>query len=76
MELAIIAAIALVALGVVLIPLLRKPKTAGAPLSAEALDTEVARYRGALADKTLCDRCLTPNPKGSRYCMECGGSLT
>lgn len=44
-------------------------------LSDEQIDQEVARYRKAIRNHTLCERCLTANPVGSRYCADCGRVL-
>jgi len=43
--------------------------------SDEEIRKEVERYRAAIKAKTLCERCLTPNPAKSNYCMECGRAL-
>jgi hypothetical protein len=75
-EIAIIAAIALIAVGVVVMPLLRKSNpSAGVQLSDESIDQQVALYRAALKSNTLCERCLAANPAGSRFCGECGREL-
>jgi hypothetical protein len=77
MEVAIIVAIAIIAIGVVLYPLLsHRDKQPFAPLSQKALDEQVARYREAISRGTLCDRCLAANAPGSRFCAECGRSLS
>jgi hypothetical protein len=75
MEIAIIAAIAIAAIGVVLYPLLSRGAQTFAPLSEKALNEEVARYREAISRGTLCDRCLTANSPESRFCAECGRPL-
>ena len=43
--------------------------------SEEEIKQEVERYRAAIKANTLCERCLTPNPPKSNYCMECGRPL-
>lgn len=76
MEIAVVVAIAVIAVGIVVMPLLRKPAVSQvAGLSDEALNEQVKSYRAALTNKTLCERCLTANPAGSRFCAECGRSL-
>ncbi|MGQ0561337.1 MAG: hypothetical protein ACT443_05630 [Gemmatimonadota bacterium] len=44
-------------------------------MTEQELDAEVARYREAIKRGTLCERCLTANPPGSRYCADCGRPL-
>lgn len=51
-----------------------KPATAHFA-SDEEIRKEVERYRAAIKAKTLCDRCLAPNPAKSNYCSDCGTSL-
>ncbi|MCI0437286.1 MAG: zinc ribbon domain-containing protein [Gemmatimonadetes bacterium] len=41
-----------------------------------AIEAEIARYRDALSAGTLCRRCGQANPPGSRFCCDCGRSLT
>ena len=41
----------------------------------EEIEKEVQRYRAAIKAKTLCERCLTPNPPKSNYCSECGKAI-
>ena len=41
----------------------------------EDIQREVVRYREAIKARTLCERCLTPNPPKSNYCMACGRPL-
>jgi hypothetical protein len=75
MEVAIIVAIAAVAIGVVVFPLVTRGTEDIVPLSEEALNEQVARYRDAIRRSTLCDRCLTANPVDSKFCAECGRAL-
>jgi len=82
MESAIIAAFAAVAIGVVVWPLLRRNANDRnahpqhrVQFSDQAIDEQVARYRAAIKDNTVCERCLTGNPPGSRFCAECGQPL-
>lgn len=75
MEIAVVAAIALIAIGVVILPLVRKPKAAAGGLSDDVLNAQVKTYRAALKNKTLCEKCLTANPAGSKFCAECGRAL-
>jgi hypothetical protein len=74
-EVAIVVAVITVAFGVVVYPLIRRSPGELAQLSEEALDEQVARYREAIRRGTLCDRCLTANPPGSRFCSDCGKLL-
>lgn len=46
-------------------------KSAGAIGSPE-LEREILQYREALRAGTLCARCMTANPAGSRFCAQCG----
>jgi hypothetical protein len=39
------------------------------------LEAEVARYRQAIRAGALCRRCHEANPRGSRFCAECGRRL-
>lgn len=41
----------------------------------DSLQDELALYRAALRAGTVCDRCLQPNPEGSRFCSQCGRQL-
>ncbi|HEX6558871.1 MAG TPA: hypothetical protein VF021_05395 [Longimicrobiales bacterium] len=76
MEIAVIAAIAIAAIGIVILPLLRRSQAhAGTHLTETEIDAEVARYRAAIKGHTLCERCLAANPEGSRFCGECGREL-
>jgi hypothetical protein len=75
MEILAGVAVALLALALIAIPLFaRQPKVVGLASDAE-IRAEVERYRAAIKSKTLCERCLTPNPAKSNYCMECGRGL-
>lgn len=47
----------------------------GVPAGAAAVEAEISRYRVALREGTLCPRCGTANPAGSRFCGECGRRL-
>jgi hypothetical protein len=74
MEWMIVLVIAVLAGGAVLWPLVRTPART-AKFSEQSLDEAVASYRTAINEGTLCDRCLTANPRGSRYCSDCGSAL-
>ena len=76
MEIAVVVAIAVAAIAVVLLPLLRRPAQASGPrMSEQALDQQVAKYRAALKGGTVCEGCLTANPVASKFCGECGRPL-
>jgi hypothetical protein len=75
MEIAAGVAVALIVLVLIGIPMFaRQPKAVGVGTDAE-INAEVTRYRAAIKSKTLCERCLTPNPAKSNYCAECGRGL-
>jgi hypothetical protein len=72
MEIAVVIVIVLIAVGAVVLPLLRRDRsTPDAPvrepevLDEAALDAEIDRYRQAVRDGTICDRCGQANPAGS-----------
>ena len=71
---AIIAGVVVLALAIVLYPLFAKPNTARFASEGEVRQ-EVDRYRAAIKNKTLCERCLSANPAKSNYCMDCGRPL-
>jgi hypothetical protein len=71
MEWVIVLVIVTFAAGAVLWPLVKKPAR-NATFSEQELDERVAAYRAAIKGRTLCDRCLTANPTGSRFCYNCG----
>jgi hypothetical protein len=82
MEIAVVIVIVLIAVGAVVLPLLRRDRsTPDAPVSEPevldeaALDAEIDRYRQAVRDGTICDRCGQANPAGSAFCYECGRAL-
>lgn len=52
------------------------PRNSPSPLDDDALDAEVSRYREAIRAGSLCHRCSQANPRGSRFCAECGGRLS
>ena len=54
---------------------LKRPQHVPVRMNDEALDQKVARYREAIKRGTLCERCLTANPGGSRYCADCGKAV-
>ena len=49
-------------------------KSAGAIGSPE-LEREILQYRDALRAGTVCPRCTTANPAGSRFCAQCGAAI-
>ena len=75
MELALIIAVAVIAIGFVAYPLIASENVA-VVYSEEALNEQVTRYREAIRRGTLCDRCLSANAPGSRFCGECGRPLS
>jgi len=74
MELALMIAVAVIAIGFVAYPLIASENDA-VVYSEEALNEQVRRYREAIRRGTLCDRCLSANAGGSRFCGECGRAL-
>jgi hypothetical protein len=82
MEIAIAIVIVVIAVGAVLLPLLRRDRsTPDAPaiepdvLDEASLDAEIDRYRAAVRAGAVCDRCGQANPGGSAFCYECGRAL-
>ena len=75
METQIVAAVVILALAVVLYPLFAKKPAAARFASEGEVLQEVDRYRAAIKNRTLCERCLTANPAKSNYCSECGLAL-
>jgi hypothetical protein len=71
-EYLIVAIIGLIAVGAVAYPFLAG--TARYHDEAE-LETDIRRYRDAVAADTVCHRCRAANPPGSRFCTECGRAL-
>ncbi|TVP58859.1 MAG: hypothetical protein EA351_02840 [Gemmatimonadales bacterium] len=47
----------------------------GGTLSAEVED-EIEALRTSLREGTICHECGEPNPRGSRFCGECGTGLS
>lgn len=82
MEIAVVIIIVVIAVGAVVLPLLRRdrstPDVAVADaevLDDAALEAEIDRYRAAVRAGTVCRRCGQANPAGSVYCYECGQAL-
>ena len=75
METAIIVAVVLLALAVVLYPLFADRQRVARFATDGEIRQEVDRYRAAMKNKTLCERCLMPNPAKSNYCSDCGRAL-
>lgn len=44
----------------------------GAPA---ALEAEIAALRTSIREGVVCGQCGHPNPRGSRYCGDCGSAL-
>lgn len=40
-----------------------------------ALESEIARYREAVAAGTVCRRCGEANPRDAKFCADCGKPL-
>ena len=75
MEIALIVAVAVVAIGFVAYPLLAGGDKDVTVFTEEALNEQVARYREAIQRGTLCERCLSANAPASKFCGECGRAL-
>lgn len=71
-EFIVIAVLGAVALGAVAYPILVGHSRYD---DAADLDADVERYRAALDAGTVCPRCRSASPAGSRFCTECGGAL-
>lgn len=75
MEILFILVLSAAAAAVVLHPIIERRRRGPADPEA-AVDAEVDRYRRALRAGSLCDDCLQANPRGSRFCAECGAPLS
>jgi hypothetical protein len=77
METEIIIALVIAALliAAAVITQLKRPQDRAVTFSNDALDQKVKLYREAIQRGTLCERCLTANAGGSRYCADCGKIL-
>ena len=52
------------------------PGEGAAPSEARAaLEAEIAALRDSIREGVICPQCGHPNPKGSRYCGDCGSGL-
>lgn len=40
-----------------------------------ALEAEIAALRASIREGVICPQCGHPNPKGSRFCGDCGSGL-
>jgi hypothetical protein len=76
MELAVIVVLAILAFGVITIPIMRGGGAATDGMSGASVEEEIARYRAAVRADTVCRRCGQANPAGSRFCSECGRPLS
>ncbi len=57
-------------------PLLeRKSRSVARAVDLDRIEARVLEYRAALRRRTLCERCLYPNPDASRFCAQCGQRL-
>lgn len=45
------------------------------PEARAALEAEIAALRDSIRAGVICPQCGSPNPKGSRYCGDCGSAL-
>ena len=45
------------------------------PEARTALEAEIAALRDSIRAGVICPQCGNPNPKGSRYCGDCGSGL-
>ena len=75
MATAIMIAVVLIALAVVLYPLFSDRTRSARFASDGEIQQEVDRYRAAIKNQTLCERCLNANPAKSNYCSDCGRPL-
>ena len=39
------------------------------------IEAEIAALRASIREGTVCTHCGHPNPRGSRYCGDCGAAL-
>jgi hypothetical protein len=75
MEYLIPVLLAAAAIAAVAYPLLARSRAATSAATVGDLEAEVVRFRAALRAGTVCARCTTANPAGSRFCSECGEEL-
>lgn len=74
MEYLVILLIVGTAAAAVLYPLLRRDNEEAASTD-EAIERRVAEYREGLKNGTVCGKCYTVNPAGSKFCASCGRAL-
>lgn len=43
---------------------------------AAAVEAEIAALRASIRQGVICTQCGHPNPRGSRFCAECGAAVT
>jgi cytochrome c-type biogenesis protein CcmI len=54
----------------------RASRGEGGSASEEAdIEAEIAALRASIREGTVCAHCGHPNPRGSRYCGDCGAAL-
>ena len=57
---------------------LDEEETTAAPGDAagqSALEAEIAAIRASIREGAVCAHCAHPNPRGARFCGECGAAL-
>ena len=48
---------------------------AAAPMGSENVEAEIAALRASIREGMVCPHCGHPNPRGSRFCGDCGSAL-
>jgi hypothetical protein len=50
-------------------------RTLASDASMAAVEAEIAEMRRSIREGSICTQCGHPNPRGSRFCAECGTAL-
>jgi cytochrome c-type biogenesis protein CcmI len=53
----------------------RAPSDATPPVSSAGIEAEIAALRESIREGMVCPHCGHPNPRGSRFCGDCGSAL-
>jgi cytochrome c-type biogenesis protein CcmI len=53
----------------------RASQGAGTASEQADIEAEIAALRASIREGTVCTHCGHPNPRGSRYCADCGAAL-
>jgi cytochrome c-type biogenesis protein CcmI len=45
------------------------------PKASDTIEAEIASLRASIREGVICPQCGHPNPRGSRFCGDCGSAL-